>query len=186
MSNIIEIIKARRSIRSYTEEQIKQDELDIILEAGAYAPSAAGRQLRHFTVIQNQQLLDEISLEVKGIYRSMPDEFLQNLGKSEKYHMFFHAPTVIVVSGLVNSIDPQNDCAVALQNMMIAARSLNIGSCWVSAITVLESTDNGKKLASSLKLPEGYAPYSCITLGYNASEMPKAAPRRENITSYIR
>lgn len=186
MSELIDIIKKRRSIRAYTGEQIKQEELDIILEAGTYAPSAAGMQLWHFTVIQNQQLLDEISIEGKKIYRSMDLEFLQNLGKNEAFHMFFHAPTVIVISGKVDSISPQSDCAVAAQNIMLAAETLGIGSCWVSAVPVLVQTEEGKRLIERLELPEGYAPYTSVTLGYKHSEIHKAAPRRDGMVSYIK
>ncbi|MDR2394924.1 MAG: nitroreductase family protein, partial [Treponema sp.] len=169
MNEIMDVIKNRRSVRSFTEDPLKQAELDVLLEAGMYAPSAAGKQSWHFTVIQNQRFLDEISSEAKKIYASMNNEFLQKLGANEQFHSFFHAPTVIVISGEANSIDPNSDCAVAAQNIMLAAESLRIGSCWVSAVAVLTQTDKGRKLINAMKLPEGYVPFNSIALGYKKS-----------------
>lgn len=186
MNDIIKVIKSRRSIRNFSDEQIKQEELDVILEAGMYAPSAAGRQAWHFTVVQNQPILDEISSEAKKIYRSMDIEFLQNLGANEQFHAFFHAPTVIIIFGEVNAIAPNSDCAVAAQNMMLAAEALQIGSCWISAASVITQTEKGKKIIKNLGLPEGYAPFNSIALGYKKAQRHDAPPRREGVVNYIR
>ncbi|MDR0722493.1 MAG: nitroreductase family protein [Treponema sp.] len=186
MHEIMNIIKSRRSIRNFSDEQIKQEELDVILEAGMYAPSAAGKQAWHFTVVQNQQILDEIASEAKKIFRSMDIEFLQNLGANEQFHPFFHAPTVIIISGAVNSIAPNSDCAVAAQNMMLAAESLHIGSCWISAAAVITQTEEGKEIIKKLGLPEGHAPFNSVALGYKKAERHDAPPRREGVVHYIR
>jgi nitroreductase len=182
----MDIIKNRRSIRTFSDEQIKQEELDIILEAGMYAPSAAGKQAWHFTVVQNQHILDEISAEAKKVYISMANEFLQKLGSNEQFHTFFHAPTVIIISGEEKSIDPHSDCAVAAQNIMLAAEMLHIGSCWVSAVAVLGRTGEGKKIIQTLGLPKAYIPFNSIVLGYKKAERLNAPPRREGIVNYIR
>ncbi|MDR0638473.1 MAG: nitroreductase family protein [Spirochaetaceae bacterium] len=186
MKEIMNVIKSRRSIRSFSNEQIKQEELDVILEAGMYAPSAAGKQARYFTVIQDQQILDEISSEAKRVYRSMNVEFLQNLGSNERFDPFFHAPTVIVISGEINSIAPNSDCAVAAQNIMLAAEALQIGSCWISASAVITQTEEGKKIIEKLGLPEDYAPFNSIALGYKKTERHDVPPRREGVVNYIR
>jgi nitroreductase len=180
------VIKSRRSIRAFSDEQIKQEELDSIVEAGLYAPSAAGKQARFFTVVQNQSILDEISAEAKKIYRLMPDTFLQNLGSNEQYHTFFHAPAVIIVSGELNSIAPNSDCAVAAQNIMLAAEALRIGSCWVSAVAVLTQTGEGARIIKKLGLPEGYVPFNSIVMGYKKAERLNAPPRREGVVHYLR
>jgi nitroreductase len=186
MNEIMKVIKNRRSVRVFSGEQIKREELDMILEAGKYAPSAAGKQAWHFTVIQDQQILDEISSEAKRIYRSMDNEFLQSLGSNEQFQTFFHAPTVVVISGEVNSIAPNSDCAVAAQNIMLAAEALQIGSCWISAAAVITQTGEGKEIIKKLGLPEGYAPFNSIALGYKKVEGTNAPPRREGVVSYFR
>jgi nitroreductase len=136
-------------------------------------------------VLQNQRLLGEISTEAKKVYACRNDVFLQKLGADEKFHAFFHAPTVIVVSGEADFIAPDSDCAVAAQNMMLAAEALHIGSCWVSAVRVLLQTEEGRKLVHALKLPEGYVPFNSIALGYKKADNSQAAPRREGTVSYI-
>ncbi|MDR2343579.1 MAG: nitroreductase family protein [Spirochaetaceae bacterium] len=186
MNEIMRVIKSRRSTRSFSDEQIKREELDIILEAGMYAPSGAGKQARHFTVVQNQPILDAISVEAKKIYRSMDNEFLRNLGSNEQFHTFFHAPTVIIISGELNSITPDSDCAVAAQNILLAAESLQIGSCWISAVAVLTRTEESIKIIKNLGLPEAYAPFNSVALGYKKAESPNAPPRRAGLVNYIR
>ena len=116
----------------------------------------------------------------------MPDAFLQNLGSNEQFHTFFHAPTVIIISGEVNSIAPSSDCAVAAQNIMLAAETLHIGSCWVSAVAVLTQTGKGQQIIKNLGLPEGYVPFNSIVLGYKKAERLNAPPRREGVVQYIR
>ncbi|MDR1985558.1 MAG: nitroreductase family protein [Treponema sp.] len=185
MNEIMKVIKSRRSVRKFSDEQIKQEALDVLLEAGMYAPSAAGKQARHFTVVQTQQVLDEIALEAKKIYRSSNSAFLQDLGSNEAFHPFFHAPTVIIISGEINSIAPNSDCAVAAQNIMLAAESLQIGSCWISAAAIITQTEEGKKIIKNLGLPEGYAPFNSIALGYKETERPNAPPRREGMVTYL-
>jgi nitroreductase len=186
MNEIMKIIKSRRSVRSFSDKQIKQEELDVILEAGMYAPSAAGKQAWHFTVIQDQQILDEISSEAKRIYRSMDIDFLRSIGANDQFHTFFHAPTVIVISGEVNSIAPNSDCAVAAQNVMLAAESLQIGSCWISAASVIAQTEEGKKIIEKMRLPEDYAPFNSIAMGYKKAARRDAPPRREGVVNYLR
>jgi nitroreductase len=186
MQEIMKVIKSRRSVRSFSDEQIKEEDLDVLLEAGRYAPSAAGKQAWHFTVIQDQHILDEIASEAKRIYRSADVPFLRNLGSNEQFHPFFHAPTVIVISGEVNSIAPNSDCAVAAQNIMLAAEALQIGSCWISAAAVIAQTEEGKKIIEKLGLSEGYTPFNSIALGYKKAERHDAPPRREGVVNYIR
>lgn len=186
MNDVFEVMKNRRSVRGFADGQIKQDELDAILEAGMYAPSAGGKQAWHFTVIQNQRVLDEISNEAKSIYRGLDNEFLQKLGANENAHLFFRAPTVVVISGEVKSIAPNSDCAVAAQNVMLAAEAMHIGSCWISAVLVLPMSEEGQRIIKSLGIPDGYAPYNSIALGYKKAETHKAPPRREGVVNYVR
>jgi nitroreductase len=116
----------------------------------------------------------------------MDNEHLRNIGSNEQFHLFFHAPTVIIISGEVNSITPDSDCAVAAQNIMLAAESLQIGSCWISAAAALPQTAEGKKIIQTLGLPEGYAPFNSVILGYKKAERPLAPPRRAGVVTYIR
>jgi nitroreductase len=93
---------------------------------------------------------------------------------------------VIIISGEIQSIAPQFDCAVAAQNIMLAAEALAIGSCWISAASVITQSETGKKIIAGLGLPAGYAPFSSIALGYKKTPSPTAPLRREGVVHYIR
>ena len=153
MRSTLDVIKERRSIRKFKPEQIKEEELQAIIEAGLYAPSAINKQ--------------------------------RKMGSNEKYNCFYHAPTVILVSGKDNERSKVIDCSAATQNMLLAAEALNIGSCWVELVSLAFVGPQAQELREKLNLPEGYTPLYSVLLGYKDME-GKAAPRKENTVQYIR
>ncbi len=182
-NEVLRAIKNRRSIRSYQPEQISQEDLDTILEAGIFAATGVNQQPWHFTVIQNKEVLDDISEKTRDVMKKSADKNLVDLA-TRSDHLFYHAPTVILVSGKTASYSALTDCSAAIQNMLVAAQSLNIGSTWVGSIshfTVLE--DEVKKL----NLPAGYKLFYAVCFGYKnpAVEFP-APPRNRDVVDYIR
>lgn len=187
MNQTIENIKSRRSIRSYTDEQIPEKELQAIVEAGTFAPSSNNHQTWHFAVIQNKKLLRELNSETKGVLASSDNPFLQKLGKNEDFDIFNGAPTVVIVSGSKENANSVVECAAASENMMIAAQSLGISSCYIITVSYLFDGDEAEYFAEKVGIPKDYKVYNAILLGYNASgEMPEAAPRKEGCVNYIR
>lgn len=183
MNTVIENIKKRRSIRKYLAEQIKEEELNTIIEAGSYAPSGHNDQPWHFTVIQNKEMLDYISNKTKELMVNSDIEWISKMGKNEKLHVFYNAPTVIVISGTDKAHCPLIDCSAATQNMLLAAESLNIGSCWIGLVEAFfENKDEVKKL----NIPEGYTPYYAVTFGYKQVTPSRALDRKKDIVSYIK
>lgn len=186
MNEIIKNILDRRSVRVYSDEKIKQEDLDQIIQAGIFSPSGCNMQPWHFTVVQNKELINELNIETKKELLNCDNEHFQNYAKNESYSIFYKAPTIIVISGEKKALVPQIDCAAATENMILAAESLGIGTCWIGLITYLFMSEQGKKYAEKLKIPEGYEPYYAITLGYKKYPNPKPQPRRENTVSYIK
>lgn len=182
----IETILNRRSVRVYSEEQIKNNDLEQILKAGLYSPSACNSQPWHFTVIQNKELLNELNIESKKELLKVGDDYFKKFGENEKFDMFYNAPTVIIISGEKSSLVPKTDCAAATENMLIAAESLDIGTCWIGLVTYLFVSSRGDQYIKRLGIPEGYEPYYAITLGYKKYPNPKPQPRRENTVNYIK
>ena len=198
MNEVIETIQSRRSIRKYLNEQIKDEELDIILKSAIYAPTGGNDQPWHFTVIQNREFIDYMNTEAKKLIlqnkeladhiaaeaKKLPEsDRITKIGRSTNFNIFYNAPTVIVVSGKKDTVSPFADCCAAIQNMLIAAESLNIGSCWIGlARFFFESEKNVEKL----NLPEGYDPYYAVCLGYRGSSNNKAPERNENVVNYIK
>lgn len=180
---VLDNIKKRRSIRSYKEEQIKEEELQAILEAGLYAPSANNQQSWHFTVIQDKKFIQNISEKTSEVMASSEDPRMSAYGQSKK-DILYGAPTIIIVSGDEKSGSPLVDCSAAIENMILAAESLNIGSVWIGMIRhYLTLKEEVKKLG----LPEGYKPYYAVALGYkDILREPVAPERKKDLVNYIR
>lgn len=135
MSNeVLENIKSRRSVRTYTEQQVSAGDLNLILEAAAYAPSGMNFQTWHFTAIQDAAVLTELNEKIKGAFAKSDDPHLQERGHSETYCCYYHAPTLVIVSNEPTRWWAPMDCACALQNIFLAAKSLGIGSCWINQL----------------------------------------------------
>ncbi|MCC7553292.1 MAG: nitroreductase family protein [Methanobacteriaceae archaeon] len=176
MKDVFDVINNRRSIREYKKEQIKDEEIKKILDAGFMAPSARAAKPWYFTVIQNKELLkeiDKISLEVMG---KSGDEFLESIAKV-KNNILHDAPTVIIVSGKKDAPNLQADCSAAIENILLAAEGLNIGSCWIGLI---QSFFKDKKNIEKLQLPKEYIPLYAITLGYKTKENEKISRDKSN------
>jgi len=195
--DLLELIKRRRSVRSYLPEQIKEAELGAILEAGMYAPSGHNCQPWHFLVIQDQTVLQEINRRTKEIMERSQQEKFSRRAADDKFSMFYHAPTVVIVSASKEaespmplaatgaSYTPLVDCGAAIQNMLLMAESLGIGSCWIGNINFLLAESD---YVSHLGVPDGYQPYFAVTLGYKqplAAEA-KAPVRTVSPVVYVR
>lgn len=186
MNETITTILNRRSIRSYKPEQIKAEELQLILQAGTYAPSAMNQQPWHFTVVQNPAIVQKISETIREIFLKSGNEHFENVAKSKNYNIFYKAPTLIIVSGDEKAIAPQCDCVLAMGNMFLAASSLGISSCWIHSLTHMVNSEEGKALISEIGIPEGYKIFSSGVFGYAAAAAPAAAPRKEDTIAIIK
>lgn len=182
MNIVLETIKNRRSIRRYLPEPLKQEELDAILEAGLYAPSAHNDQPWHFTVIRDRALLDRISGLSKELMLKSDLDWMRAMGANESFHVFHKAPVVVVVSMRKNALSPLVDCSAAIENMLLAAESLDIGSCWIGLARFWFSL---KDEVARLNLPAGYEPCYAVTFGYKGHRPAKALPRRTDAVAYI-
>ncbi|MEI6100353.1 MAG: nitroreductase family protein [Eubacteriales bacterium] len=184
MNEVLTAIKNRRSIRKYKEEQIGEQELQYILEAGLYAPSAHNDQSWHFTVIQNKELLVRMNAIAKEGMANSPFEWMNKMATSPGFTVTYNAPTLIVVSGRKDAMAYQVDCSAAIQNMLIAAESLGIGSVWLGLMRFYYLQEEA---ASALGIPQGYEPFYAVSLGYKAEEGKQAAPPRiKDAVNYIR
>ena len=186
MSEVLSAILNRRSIRSFKQEQLKDSELNAIIEAGQFAPSAKNQQRWHFTVVQNKELLNEINQVIQSIFLNSGVPELESRAKAENFSPFYHAPTLIIVSVDEQAITPQSDGSLALGNILLAAHALHIGSVWVNSLRSLFDTEEGRALNDRLGIPAGYTIVGSAALGYNAGAHPAAAARREGTVTIIK
>ena len=177
MNEVLKAIANRRSIRKYKSEQIKDEELNLIIEAGLQAPSGHNDQPWFFTVIQNKELIKEINEKSKEGLKNSGIEWMVNMGSNPSLDLFYGAPTVIAVAVRKDAVTPLADEGAAIQNILIAAESLGIGSCWIGLTTpYFGAKENIEKLG----IPEGYEPHYTVTLGYKAEGLNLSAPKRKN------
>lgn len=186
VNETLKIIKQRRSIRSFKDEQIKEEELQAVLEAGLYAPNAGG-QAWHFTVIQNKELLDRLNIAAKEAAKQHDFEHLKELGNNENFNCLYGAPTLVIISG--NELAPiplDADCAATTQNLLLAAESIGLGSCWIFFVLLAFYSPQGPELQKELKIPEGYKPYDSAVLGYKKEKIIYIPNRKSNLITYVR
>lgn len=184
MNEILKVIKGRRSIRNYKPEQISQESLEQIIEAGIYAPTAHNQQPWYFTVIQNPQLLEHINQKTREAMAKADNDWVRKRGSDPNFYVTYKAPTLIIISGRKDAMDWHADCSAAIENMLIAAESLNIGSVWLG---LMRFYFEQKEELAKLEIPEGYEALYGVALGYKAEENNPEAPKRNfDVVNYIR
>jgi nitroreductase len=172
-TNFLDIIRTRRSCRSYKQQQITDEQLNVVLEAGTYAPTSRGLQSPFIVAVQNKDLLKqlaEMNAEVMGATTNP----------------YYDAPTYILVfvpDGFANGV---YDAALVLENMMLAAHAQGLGSCWIHREREMFATEEGKELMKQWGLPDGLVGIGALALGYPEGEPTPAKPRKEGYTRVIR
>lgn len=171
-NKILDCIKSRRSVRSYTDRQVSEDDLQLILEAAAYAPNGMHLETWHFVAIQNEEKLKQLNFLIKKAFAKSDDRHLQERGKSETYCCYYHAPTLVIVSNEPTQWWAGMDCACAIENMFLAANSLGIGSCWINQLGTTCDDTEVRQFITSLGVPENHKVYGCVALGYANPALP--------------
>ncbi|HEY8444944.1 MAG TPA: nitroreductase family protein [Bacilli bacterium] len=191
MNEVINNIITRRSIRSFQDKQIPLEDLRLILLAGSYAPTGMGMQSWKFTAIQNQELLAKINQVMRNTLLSIPEDdqnytyFYPHIKKALNVdvNFLFHAPTYVIVSNLSDNKNAMADSALAIGNMMLAAHSLGIGSCWLNQLPRLTHFQEIRNLLTELEIPENHLVYGSVVFGY-PQEFPDPRPRKDVIKIY--
>jgi len=174
MNQTIKDLLERRSIRKYKSEQISSEELDIILKAGSYAPSSMGKQSAILIAVQDKDTIEEL------------EKLNANFSPNPKSKPFYGAPTVILVLGDKNNKNNIKDGSLCMGNMMNAAHSLNIGSCWINRVYETFESEEGKVLLKKWGVDGEYIGVGACILGYPDCELPNPAVRKENYIYYIK
>lgn len=195
--NTLEAINTRRSTRRFSGRPIEQDKLDKIISAGRYAPSGGNSQSCHFIVIRSKEVLVKLAelaqaafaqMEVtEGMYRSIAHSI--NASKKGGY-VFHYSPDCLII--VANRNDYGNniaDTACALENMMLAANELDLGSVWINQLRWLNEDETLLAYERSLGLEEDERIYGALAVGYadTADGLPERKPleRTGNKVTYI-
>ncbi|MDR2051712.1 MAG: nitroreductase family protein [Deltaproteobacteria bacterium] len=180
MNEVLQTIKKRRSVRKYQAKQIPAEECESLVEAGLYCPTGGNRQPVHITVVRDGDLIARLTLELKAAVARTPGNPYKKYVGAESYTVNFGAPTFMIVSAnLARALTAEADCACALENIFLAARSLGIGSCWINQLgSVTADAPFQEFLRKELGFPAGNVVYGCAALGYPEGDFPEAPPRK--------
>ncbi|GBU07289.1 NAD(P)H nitroreductase [Bacteroidales bacterium] len=179
----VESIMNRRSIRSYQSEQIKAEQLDTIIQCAINAPSAVNKQSWEVRVIQNPELLKTID---EGFIKYAKENNMYNSRIKDGFHVFYEAPTLIIVANDTTNSSSQVDCGLLGQNVLLAAESMDIGTCVIGyLIAYLNSPEGREKIVPQFNLPSGYRPIYTISMGYK-NERPDARARNQAKVQFIK
>lgn len=164
---VLESLKTRRSCRKYEERQISREELDAVLEAGTWAPTAMGTQQPLIVVVQDKEKIAAIE-RLNGAVMGNPNG-----------HPFYGAPTLLIVfaDGSKEGVY-REDGSLVMGNLLNAAHAVGLGSCWIHRAKESFETPEGKAMKAEWGIPENYVGIGNCILGYAVQEAP-AKPRKE-------
>ena len=195
--NTYESIITRRSTRKYLDKEVSQELLEKIIETGRYAPSGGNSQSNHFLVIQNKQIIDHLvkmverafsQMEItENMYRSLQNSI--NISKKGGYVFCYNAPVLIIVANKKDYGNNQADCALALENMMLEANELDLGSCYINQLKWLNEDQKILSYLQSLGMNEDERVYGSLIVGYpdtnDGKPLRKVLPRKGNEVTWL-
>lgn len=201
MNQVMDAIRARRSIRAYSDRTVPKELIDQILDAARAAPSSLNKQPWKFVVVTDKRLMGEISSAVKKIIkrihallpvlrvfiRELRDEktigAIRKTALSEEDTVFYGAPLLILIVSARKDRWAAVNCALAAQNMMLSAHSLGLGSCFIGRGDFIERCGH---ICRKLGIDKKYSVRASLIFGYPA-EFPKNIPERkkDNVISWI-
>ncbi|MDE6016083.1 MAG: nitroreductase family protein [Acetatifactor sp.] len=184
---LMDIIKARHSIRKYTDTQISREDMELILEAGNFAPNAGGGQRSMMVGIRNKELTTKIGImnlqkfdrsRLAGSYVSR--EQPSTIDDPTIRNGFYGAPAVVAIFGQDNFMFRIADAFCCAENMVLQATELGIASCIISRGEDTFISPEGHELLEQWEIPENYSAICFVILGYIDGEQPHTKPRKEN------
>ena len=184
----LEALVTRRSTRNYKPDPVEQEKIDKILEAGRQAPSGGNNQTSHFFVIRNREVLDKLIVmtekasaameATENTYASMKHSI--NASKKGGYVFCYNAPVLIVVANRKDYGNNIADCACTIENMMVAANALDLGSCWINQLKWLNGDTEIVEYLRGFGMKENERVYGAVIIGYPATE--SGLPNRNLMT----
>ncbi|MDO4378180.1 MAG: nitroreductase [Erysipelotrichia bacterium] len=173
MNKTIEDIISRRSIKKYNSKPVSLEDLQTIVKAGEYAPSGRNKQSAIMLVVQNEELLEKL--------RRLNQT---SVGQPYTGDNFYGAKTVIVVLADKNVATHVYDGSLVMANLMLAAHSLGISSCWIHRAKETFETAEGKQILKDLHIEGDYEGIGNCILGYT-DQIVSAKDRKEKYARYI-
>ena len=173
MSEVLDKIKSRRSIRKYKSDMVPQDKMEKIIEAGTYAATGMGKQSPIIVAVTNKELRDKLSAMNAKIMGTNTDPF-------------YGAPVVLIVLADKSRPTYLYDGSLVMGNLMLEAEAQGIGSCWIHRAKEEFESEEGKEILKSLGIEGDYEGIGHCVLGFADGPAPKAAPRKDSYVYYVK
>ncbi|MBO5532284.1 MAG: nitroreductase [Fibrobacter sp.] len=195
--NTLEAIKTRRSTRKFKARAVEMEKLQQIVEAGRFGPTGGNAQGNHFFVISNatalMMLKDMVQtafakMELRDdLYKSLKNSIM--LSQKGNYSFSYNAPVLIVVANKKDYGNNMADVACAVENMMLAANELDLGSCYINQLKWLNEEPSIRGYLGTLGLKDDERVYASVAIGYADTEsgLPNRteAPRIGNEVVFV-
>lgn len=173
MNETLNNLLTRRSIRKFKPYMIPEALLDQIIEAGTYAATGGGRQSPIIVAVTNKEVRDKLSKMNAEIMGTDSDPF-------------YGAPVVLIVLADKNASTYVYDGSLVMGNLMLAAKAVGIGSCWIHRAKEEFETEEGKEILRSLGIEGDYEGIGHCVLGYIDGAYPEAKPRKDSYVYRIK
>lgn len=173
MNEFEKILCTRRSARSYKPDMIAEDVLERIIKAGTFAPTGRNRQAPIIIAVTNKVVRDKLSKLNASVLGTATDPF-------------YGAPVVLVVLSKKDVSTYLYDGSLVMGNLMNAAHSEGVASCWIHRAKEVFEMPEGKEILKSLGIPDEYEGIGNCVLGYTDSDPLSPAPRKEDYVYYIK
>lgn len=173
MNNLIDILKSRRSVRKYKSDSVPEELIRSIVEAGTYAPTGMNAQSPIIVAVTNKAVRDQLSKMNATILGTNADPF-------------YDAPVVLVVLADKSRPTYLYDGSLVMQNLMLAAHTLGLGSCWIHRAKEEFESAEGKQLLHSWGIEGDYEGIGHCVVGYPGGPLPVARPRKDDYIHYIK
>ena len=176
----LEVLKNRRAIRKFKPEQIKDEELNAVLEAGTFAPTGMGLQTPLIVAVQNKE-------DIATLNRLSAENMVNNPRPGTL--PYYGAPTIVIVFATdlaKNEFLGTLDVASVTTNMLNAAYAVGLGSCWIHRSKEIFESEEGKALLKKWGIKENVRGVASIALGYSDMPLPTPKPRREGYIKIIK
>jgi nitroreductase len=185
VNDVFKNIYLRRAVRDYKPQDVPDDIVKELIKAGTYAPSAMNRQPWRFVVIKNRDAIARLSERAKKLsldsLRGREDPQAASLAtalRMPEFNAFYNAPLLVLIFAAPDAMSPERDCSLAAENMMLAGRSLGIGSCFIGLALVLDSDAATRE---DLKVPGGHRLIAPLIFGYPVKDIQTAPSRKEDV-----
>ncbi len=192
-----ELITTRRSTRRFKADPVPEELLRQVLSAGQHAPSGGNNQSTHLLVIRNREILAELSEKAEQEFSRMeitPDTYKSLAGsirasKKGGYIFHYNAPVLILTANRKDYCNNIADCACVLENMMLMANALDLGSVWINQMKWLNGSDLINEVLFRIGMGTEERVYGGLALGYPDTEdglpLREALPRTGNPVTFV-